>query len=72
MLSYVLSVMVTTPPAFMNCPTGWTAIKYIPALHPLPVMKNNSVRRVLSKTFTTYWGLMLNETKTHVIGMCAG
>ncbi|HBY0103057.1 TPA: hypothetical protein MIM84_27890 [Klebsiella pneumoniae] len=44
MLSYVLSVMVTTPPAFMNCPTGWTAIKYIPALHPLPVMMNNSVQ----------------------------
>lgn len=42
------------PPAFMNCPAGWTAIKCIPALHPLPVMKNNSVRRVLSKTFTTY------------------
>lgn len=60
------------PPAFMNCPAGWTAIKCIPALHPLPVMKNNSVRRVLSKTFTTYWGLMLNGTKTHVIGMCAG
>lgn len=42
------------PPAFMNCPTGCTAIKCIPALQPLPVMKNNSVRRVLSKTFTTY------------------
>lgn len=72
MLSYVLSVMVTSPPAFMNCPAGWTAIKCIPALQPLPVMMNNSVRRVLSKTFTTYWGLMLNGTKTHVIGMCAG
>lgn len=42
------------PPAFMNCPAGCTAIKCIPALQPLPVMKNNSVRRVLSKTFTTY------------------
>lgn len=44
MLSYVLSVMVTSPPAFMNCPARWTAIKCIPALQPLPVMKNNSVQ----------------------------
>lgn len=32
------------PPAFMNCPAGWTAIKCIPALQPLPVMMNNSVQ----------------------------
>ena len=32
------------PPAFMNCPAGWPAIKSIPALQPLPVMMNNSVQ----------------------------
>ncbi len=39
-----LSVMVTTPPAFMNCPAGWTAIKCIPALQPMPVMMNNFIQ----------------------------
>lgn len=32
------------PPAFMNCPTGCTAIKCIPALQPLPVMMNNFIQ----------------------------
>ena len=32
------------PPAFMNWPAGWPAIKCIPALQPLSVMINNFIQ----------------------------